>query len=179
MGFEEGTHALSLPELEILAQYLGSSPEILLDEATHYQNGWTLLEDNIRTRYQTLRSKVIRMQLTLVRQSADLSLGDVHATTQIPLDVLGSYEIGTLPIPITDLEKISASLGKPIGFFFPNRKLSEALSEDQEDDDWQQEFPVASAPSDPYKQLLAALQYLPKERQAHIAKILLNELESL
>jgi len=185
LGFEQGTHSLSLPDIEILAFYLGTPVNELFEDHSPREDQLSLLKDNVRFQYRQLREKMIRTKLVIELQQAELSFENIHKTTLIPLDALKAYEIGQAVIPVEHLQQISECLGKPLSIFFSdNLGLSEDLNPEQRADNWEQEFPEGdsvrtSEPEEPYSQLMEALKKIPKEDQAQIAKILLNKLKSI
>ncbi|HJW91783.1 MAG TPA: helix-turn-helix transcriptional regulator [Anaerolineales bacterium] len=111
-AYELGESAPSLPELEMLAYYLGLPLE----------NFWSrdVLNPPARPdlkRLLPLRQNVIGALLRQARQEAGLSVEDLAARTHLPQDRLAAYELGQQPVPLPELETLAASLDRAVADF--------------------------------------------------------------
>ena len=183
LGFEQGDQSLSLPDLEILASYLGVSLSEIIESNISVIIHRFRLQNNKRDQYRTLRDKMIRSKLILVRQEAHLSLDELSELTGIPQDRLTGYESGAFSIPFDDLQNLSEHLGKLINAFLPEvHNPSERAETIPHNAEWEPEYPEGDSKEDlmdTYPQLLAALKRVPLEDQAQIAKILLKKLRAI
>jgi transcriptional regulator with XRE-family HTH domain len=133
-AYELGETSPSLPELELLAYYLGVPMERF----------WS--RDVIAppapldaTRLLPLRQRVIGASLRQARQEAGLALEDLAARAGLPAERLSAYEFGQQQVPFPELEAIAASLGRraadfqdvhgPVGRWEMNQRALKQLSE--------------------------------------------------
>lgn len=184
-AIEAGTTPLSLPELELLAIYLGVNPSDFLNEDSHHPLYSAYLDEDIRPQFLALREKMIQALIAIERTNNNLSWEDIEAATQISVDQLLEYDNGDSPIPLHDLIKISKYLEIPIDEFYEPVWSSATIKQTVAvNDDWQPEFSgekpkEITLEDDPYRNLLTALKSLPLQDQADIAKILLEKLKSM
>ncbi len=131
--WEVGDAVPSLPQLEILAFFLGVP-------ISHFWGINTLEKterDLIATQsdYLTLRDRMIGALLRLAREDQALSLDDVSEQTGITPEQLTQYETGELPLPMHELTVISNALGKNITYFLESSShLGVSLTQREE---WQ------------------------------------------
>lgn len=183
-NLESGTYPFTLPELELLAIFLGVNPADFLDEE-HHQPYSDYLNEDIRPRYLILREKMIRAMIAIERETRSMTLEDIAQATRIPLNDLQSYDSGDKPVPLDDLFKISTCLELPLSTLLaPFWETADVSVEMAFEANWQPEFieevqPEAVLADDPYQDLLAALKLLPHNDQAQIAKLLLEKLKSM
>ncbi len=116
-SYEEGDHAPSLPELELLAYYLKLPIE-------HFWGRTSLSDDRPATepldlaRLVELRQRMIGALLRQERIGASQSLKALAKETGISPARLNSYELGERPIPLPELETILSTLTGRIEKFF-------------------------------------------------------------
>ena len=107
-AYEQGQRCPSLPELELLAFYLEVPPE-------HFWGDRSLAETKPESpsveAVMRLRDRIIGAQLRQARTAAKLKLKDFATGAGLTSSQLSAYEVGARPIPLTDLEVISARLG--------------------------------------------------------------------
>ena len=113
---ELGMKPLSLPELEILAHYL----EVPID---HFW-GRELLSDRQSPspdfdidRLVTIRTKIIGTLLRMSRQEAGHSMESLAELVGTSPELIQSYEVGEIPLPLPLLEMIAKLLDQPIKRF--------------------------------------------------------------
>jgi len=180
-SIEEGARSLSLPELELLAFYLGVVPSALLENDQSMAPFPNILKKDIRPHYLTLRNKMISALLTTVREDKVLPFEVLQEATQIPETILHAYENGEIPIPLTDLLMITEYLEIPHNVLFEPVWLADT---DQEKpwskNGWSPEFSQEETglEDDGYSVVLQALKRMPEADQAHIAKIILKKLRA-
>lgn len=185
LKFENGEKPLSLPEIELLAIYLGIPLQNLFDEGPVKDDSLIILQDEVQPQYRILRQKMIRAKMNAEKANQELSIQDLHQETGIPLESLKFYENGDLPIPIHHLIKISKVLSLPMDAFFNQEIMSESGASQQKDQsNWQQEYPESDAgkrisDGDEHSPLEIAISMLPIEDQAAMAKTLLDKLKTL
>lgn len=181
-NIEEGNRPLSLPEFDLLTFFLGVDPTVLLKNDRGFTPQPNLLRKSIRSDYVNLRTKMIGALLTATRESEHITFEDVHHATRIPEDMLRAYENGELPIPLSDLSKISDYLEIPYYKLYQPVWLMDTNQEEiPMTHDWEPELTTERNEQQPHEDdiyliLLQALKQMPKSDQAHIAKIILEKL---
>jgi transcriptional regulator with XRE-family HTH domain len=113
--WEYGTSSPSLPQLEVLAYYLGVP-------VSHFWNSKTMSEaQQERTvpeeQYNELRNRLIGTKLLMARQDAKLSREELATMTGITPDQIEAYEFGRDPIPFPELTSLSSAVRKSITYF--------------------------------------------------------------
>lgn len=183
-SIESGETPLTLPELELLAIYLGEKPTDLLTSEKHPQTFASVLEENNRSKFVQIRGKMLRALIAIERDKQAVSIEDVHLGTDIPLENLHAYDGGSAEIPLDDVIKICNFLELPLDALhaplWPTTLPPEASSSNQ---DWNPEFVLTDADEqspadDSFNAIVIALKKLPQEDQAYIAKYLLTKLRS-
>jgi transcriptional regulator with XRE-family HTH domain len=107
---ERGANALSLPELELLAFYLGIpitrfwSDEVVSEDAHPTEN---LEIDNLLQ----LRHRTVAALLRQGRNEKNLSQKELAQRTGISPSRIRRYESGETPVPLPELETLASSLG--------------------------------------------------------------------
>jgi transcriptional regulator with XRE-family HTH domain len=115
-SIERGTNAPSLPELELLAFYLGIpmdhfwSDEIVSQEPSPVEN---LETESLLV----LRHRTIAALLRQSRNEKNLSQKELADRTGISASRIRRYESGETPVPIPELESIANVLGYKVGDF--------------------------------------------------------------
>jgi len=185
LQFEEGTNPLALPDMELLASFFDVPLSSFFNNPANETCPLSTLPHETRSAYKDLRHKMIQVKFILLREEAGISLKVLHESTGIPLEALENYDRVNSPIPLDHLCQICSFLGQPINAFFSQEP---DFIDDSEGSlpqpKWKPEYPEggnteAQGTEDPYIQLVDALKKIPKEDQARIAKILLNNLKSL
>lgn len=113
--WEFGDEAPSLPQLEILAFFLGVPISHFWGVDTLEKTERDLVAS--QSDYLMLRDRMIGALLRLAREEKELSLEDVSAQTGIESALLEQYEAGEMPLPMHELTVISNALGKNITYF--------------------------------------------------------------
>ena len=109
-SIERGNNALSLPELELLAFYLGIpmdhfwSDDIVSQEPHPSQN---LETESLLA----LRHRTIAALLRQARNEKNLSQKDLADRTGISSGRIRRYETGETPVPVPELETLAKTLG--------------------------------------------------------------------
>jgi transcriptional regulator with XRE-family HTH domain len=110
-SIELGNQSPSLPQLESLAYFLKTSFDTLLKGPESLTNSEYSFTREVNDQIVTLRNRVISVMLKQQRNQKSLTIEQLAEATQIQAEVLINYESGTVPIPLTELEKIVDSLG--------------------------------------------------------------------
>jgi transcriptional regulator with XRE-family HTH domain len=117
-SFEEGRHAPSLPELELLAYHLKLPIEHFWGRASLTGEQQPANEPLDLPRLVELRQRVIGALLRQERNNTSLSLKALGEETGIPAGRLKAYELGERPIPLPELEVLITALASRIENFF-------------------------------------------------------------
>jgi transcriptional regulator with XRE-family HTH domain len=114
-AIEHGRRSISLPELEVLAYYLGVTLDQLLNgggEPTRAP-----LQELPSVELLALRHRIVGALLRQARVDLDLSQAALAKTIGISSRRLSQYELGERPIPLTDLEALAETLEIPLTHF--------------------------------------------------------------
>ena len=117
-AIEKGESSLSIPQIESLSFFLGTSFDYLLNGPFHLNENETAFDRNANTKLLGLRDHVISALLKQHREEKNITLKHLAGTTKIPLDILKSYENGSIPIPFLDLQEIIDKLDLSLDTFF-------------------------------------------------------------
>jgi len=114
-AWEYGDRTPSLPQIEVLAYYLGVP-------VSHFWGQETIGDDksnaqSSQSEYIKLRDRMIGALLRSAREEAELSIEDVSEATYIATDLLQHYELGELSIPMHHLSTLSSAVNKNISYF--------------------------------------------------------------
>lgn len=118
-SIERGSSSLSLPEVELLAFYLGMPithfwSENIVSETPHPS-------ENLRTEQLLgLRHRTIGALLRQARTERNLSQKELADQTGISSSRVRRYESGETPVPIPELESLAAVLDVSIDHFTDN-----------------------------------------------------------
>ncbi len=185
LRFESGTAPLTLPDIEVLAQFFGVSLSTVFDDSPLESQSLPSKTRSTRSQYIKLRHKMIQARFNLLREKAGMTLEDIHQSTGIEMEALLAFDNGTAPIPIGYLIKIVDCFEESFDYFYNQNPAfaDEYRNHEPEGPKWQPEYPKSeergnNLDEDPYAQLILALKHISKEDQARIAKILLNNLKS-
>ncbi len=114
-AWEYGDSAPSLPQIELLAFYLGVP-------VSHFWGTDTLeakvgRHSDIQSEYVALRTRMIGAMMRQARDELGLSLESISEESAIRADLLAQYEMGELPIPMHQLSVLSSILKKNTSYF--------------------------------------------------------------
>ena len=178
-AYEDGSRSPALPELEVLAYYLGIPIQ-------HFWSSQTLSDDAVRVeplnlaRIAGLRHRIIGALLRQKRQQTSVSLKALAAETGIPQSRLKDYELAEKPIPLAELEAILTIIGGRVeSFFDQNGTIGQWMSEQQSISEFLQLPPelrafVCMPVNRPYLDLARNLSELSTEKLRAVAEGLLD-----
>ncbi|OPZ79663.1 MAG: anaerobic benzoate catabolism transcriptional regulator [Actinobacteria bacterium ADurb.Bin444] len=115
-SYEDGTRAISLPELELLARYL----EVPLGT---FRATDSLNEDSKESRlpnpelFLPLRHRIVGTRLRQLRGEKEKTQADVAAILDCSTSTISDYEYGRRGIPVADLELICRGMGVTLDYF--------------------------------------------------------------
>jgi transcriptional regulator with XRE-family HTH domain len=115
-SYEDGTRAISLPELELLARYL----EIPLHT---FRSSDSLNEDATETRlpnpehFLPLRHRIVGARLRQLRQQTERTQADVAEMLGCSASTISDYEYGRRGIAVADLEILGRGMGVTLDYF--------------------------------------------------------------
>lgn len=183
-GIEKGSEPITLPELELLAIYLGENPSDILSRDQPPRSYTAFLQEDLRTQYIQIRQKMLRALIIQEREKQGMTLEDMQQATQIPLETLQAYLEGTAPMAIDDLINISTVLEIPLDALHePLWPSKTDLTKTDAQKAWHPEFEPDTSPEESlfdeqYTDVFKAFTKVSKEDQAFIAKYLLEKLRS-
>ena len=180
-NFEKGLSPISLPELELIAFYLGVTPTALIENNQGFTAFSNLLHEDIRPQYLILRRKMLGALISAARQDKAASVDDLQQATKIPVDRLHAYEKGNMPIPLSDLFLISDYLEVSHKALFETVWTADTYHEfPWLKSSWHPEFSEEEPEADDevFMDLLQALKRMSQADQAQIAKIILEKLRN-
>lgn len=182
LGFENGQNFLCLPELELLAFFFEIPPESLLTESTINFDHFAILQDDKKSIFTNLRSKMITSQLASERQKLGISLEEMNKRTGISLETLETYESGRSSIPLDHLILICDQLDLSIqSLLFHLESKDENIDDSPEQAEWgpellEQEPDIVEDNGDLYQHIIQGIKSIPKKDQAEIAKTILQRM---
>ncbi|MGC9468781.1 MAG: helix-turn-helix domain-containing protein [Anaerolineae bacterium] len=115
-SYEDGTRAISLPELELLARYL----EVPMST---FRATDSLNEDTKAARlpnpelFLPLRHRIVGARLRQLRHEREKTQVEVGEILGCSASSISDYEYGRRPIPVADLEMVSRGLGVTLDYF--------------------------------------------------------------
>jgi transcriptional regulator with XRE-family HTH domain len=177
--YELGSKSPSLPEMEVLAFFLG----LPLD---HFWGNQALAQTQSRQNLETperiipIRNHALAEKLRETRLNAGLSLDELGARVSIAEDLLGKYEAGDLVISVPELETITTELQVPLATFLDQESPVGQWRIQQENIEKFLELPqnlqefVSLPVNRPYVELAQRLSGLSVERLRSIAEGLLE-----
>ncbi len=119
-AYENGSHAPTLPEVELLAYYLN----IPIDHFWGRSSMTESKKDDPLThapRLIHIRQRMIGALIRQARTTANLSPKEVFERTGISEEALRAFELGEKGIPVPELEGLATATGKPIEYFMDER----------------------------------------------------------
>ncbi|MBX3048683.1 MAG: transcriptional regulator [Anaerolineales bacterium] len=114
-AIERGESSPSLPELEVLAYFLGVPLAHFWSE--RLVSGPGTAEELDTQRLLVLRQRSVSTLLRQARAASGLSQKDVSDRTGISASRIRRYESGETPVPLPELEHLVAALGVPLESF--------------------------------------------------------------
>jgi transcriptional regulator with XRE-family HTH domain len=112
---EFGEQAISLPELEVLAYYLGVPLERLLNG--HAPADRDALSDATAQALLALRHRIIGALLRKARLAQGLAPGELGGRIDVSKSTILRYELGEIAIPLAHLEMLSDALRVSLSYF--------------------------------------------------------------
>lgn len=114
-AWEQGEAVPSLPQIELLAYYLGVP-------VSHFWGTDTLEAKigrhiDIQLEYLALRDRMVGALLRQAREEAELSLEDLSQASGIPGEQIASYEMGETALPMHELTVLASAVKKNISYF--------------------------------------------------------------
>ena len=114
-AWEYGEGVPSLPQLELLANYLDvpvshfwGTETISTSEKEH---------SDIQKEYLALRDRMIGALLRQAREEQGLSLEVLANSSSIPVEQIRRYELGETPLPIHELSVLASGVNKNMSYF--------------------------------------------------------------
>ncbi len=126
--YEYGRRSISLPELELLAEVFDTPVDHLWDEevAVAEQPAPTPLSG----RLVELRHKEIGVLLRQARSNAGKTQRECADFLGVSPDTMSKYELGSRPVPFTQLEMLASYLEVPVSSFLDRAKPTSRASGD-------------------------------------------------
>jgi transcriptional regulator with XRE-family HTH domain len=175
--FETGQNMPSLPQMEVLAYFLGVPLEHFWGNEAKSEQVMFNLKTNALI---PLRQKVIGITIRQLRQNANLSLENLASELELAPAELKRYELGEMPIPIPMLEHILTILDAnidvvsdhhgQIGRWYKQQKTAGSVAAYPSDI---QEF-VGKSINEPYLELARRLSEFDANKLRAIAEGLLE-----
>ncbi len=114
-AWEYGESVPSLPQLELLASFLGVP-------VSHFWGTETISDSqdqrtDANTQYLALRDRMIGALLRQAREEAGHSLETLSETSQIAVEQIERYELGETPLPIHELSVLANAVNKNLSYF--------------------------------------------------------------
>lgn len=183
INFEQGDSFLSLPELELLANYLGVSVQSMMTEENMPDlTNIYMLRDSVRAQYKSLRHKMICAKIIHQSKAEAINLDELQQLTNIPNEKLIGYQQDAAPIPINHLMEIANALSLPLEGFINHKDTTQIIMDTQKkQQDWHPEIQqdkIAEEQETAYQTLIDAIKTMPIDEQARVAKIVLNVLKN-
>lgn len=115
LAWELGDAVPSLPQIELLAYYLGVP-------VSHFWGTETLESRHgrhvdIQLEYIALRNRMVGALLRQAREEQNVTLEDMSQASNIPVDRLNLYELGELPIPMHELTVFAGLVKRNTNYF--------------------------------------------------------------
>ncbi len=111
---EDGRHDLSLPELEILADFLKTPVLAFFDKPERLVSEEPELP---REQIVELRQRIIGALLRKARVERGKSSKDVADAVGLSTQRLTEYEFGAKPVPVAQLQELADTLDVPMSYF--------------------------------------------------------------
>jgi transcriptional regulator with XRE-family HTH domain len=118
--YEFGNQAPSLPDLEILANYLHVPLEHFWSQDLASPSKAALNRQAVDN-LMRLRQRIIGVLLRQARQKLGLSVTELAGRSGIASEQLTAYELGERPVPFPELEVLAEALERPLRDFLDSR----------------------------------------------------------
>lgn len=115
-AWELGDDAPSLPQLEIVAYFLGV-PVSHFWSASTFEAARDDHSENAQAEYQAIRDRMIGVLLRQAREELGMSLDELSAASGLPAATLEQYELGELALPMSALSALASLLRKNMRYF--------------------------------------------------------------
>lgn len=114
VAFEEGRRPLSLPELEVLASFLGAPVTHFWDEQARL-----LSEEQPESKGETvrLRQRIVGALLRQARTEEGRTKKELAVALGCSVRRITTYEYGERPIPLAELELLAQAVERPLEYF--------------------------------------------------------------
>ena len=182
LKFEQGQYSLTLPEVELLAQFFNVPVSALFqsnfDESVHFP----LLDEDIHSDYSKIRTKMIGVTLNNELANREIELKSLHEMTQIPQEELNAYINDMKPVPLDHLLLIQEALSLSDEIIFGLTTAKDNQKNASLPEDWLPEYPekfesTLSESDRNFNPLIEALKKIHGNDQAEIAKLILQKLK--
>jgi transcriptional regulator with XRE-family HTH domain len=197
LALETAAVTPSLPELEALAA-IYAVPVDHFFGSTSLSDGMPKLRTETMQQRLELRNRVLGAMIMQTRSRKNLSRDDLATMTGLSLEEITAYELGLLPLPVTDLEEITRILQIEVhdwidSYAIPTRDMVRPIKlaePEQVQEQAVQPVPasvvVESSPQTPVTPVkpvetpVQAIEPAPETRQAEVGEsIVISDLESL
>jgi len=115
-SYEDGTRAISLPELELLARFLETPLGSFRENASLNENAKESELPNPDL-FLPLRHRIVGARLRQLRQEKGATQADVGKLLGCSASTVSDYEYGRRAIPVADLEVLSRGMGVTLEHF--------------------------------------------------------------
>jgi transcriptional regulator with XRE-family HTH domain len=126
LSFEKGHKSPSIPQLEALSVYLDVSLDHFNGKSSKYEAMQSGYRKNLE-KIMLVRDRIIGANIRKARIEHGFSLDAFSEKVGFSPTLLKNYELGKIPIPLTDLELVAAALGQNIESYY--EKYDEQKSE--------------------------------------------------
>ncbi len=177
-AWEQGEDAPSLPQLEILAYYLGVP-------VSHFWGTATLEAERNRhagaqPEYVALRDRMIGIMLRQAREEKGLSTDDLSRLTGISAVRIEVFESGDAPLPMHELTVLASGLQKNLRYFLESSSFIGGWLSLREDMKHFAELPedirrfVANPLNVGFMEIAKMLSEMPTDRLRRVGESVLN-----
>ncbi len=176
--WELGRRSPTLPQLEMLAYYLGVP-------VSHFWNTKTISTQEEERRvpkeaFTELRDRVIGTLLRIARKEARLSQEELAEAAGLSAHDIEDYEFGQRPIPFTELTSLASAVKQPLAYFMDDTgrvgkwlTRQEAYQRFNDLPDALREW-VAVPAHQPYIEIAMKLSKLPVQELREVGENILN-----
>ncbi len=115
-AYEEGSHPISLPELELLTRFLDFPLSAIrtTESVADIQADKKLPDPKL---YLMLRHRIVGARLRQLRSEANRTQQDLAEMLECPLETIAAYELGKRPVSAAELEVVCRALNVPLSYF--------------------------------------------------------------
>jgi transcriptional regulator with XRE-family HTH domain len=113
--YEDGSRAISLPELELLGRFLNVPMHVLRDDNAARGEAEDPIPDP--EFFLPLRHRIVGARLRQARLESGRTQQDVADLVDHSSSTISAYEYGKNPIPLSELEVLARALAVPIDVF--------------------------------------------------------------